>query len=286
MDADEARRALASVGMDPGRIEPVLGGWANWTFEVDSKWIARFPRNAEVAAAAAREQALLPELSSHVSFQVPAPTHEGTWSAMPFMVYRRIEGVPLTSRRPGPGCIRAIGEMLAELHSFPLERATRLLQTPPAHRAWSEYWEDLWPIVEEEALPAMSPGLAGSVSRNYERFLAGMPGFEPALVHHDLGLEHILVDAELDAPRGLIDFEDAWVGDPAIDYVPLRAALGEAGMGLLLESRDLGEELDRRMWSYRWMGSIHAIIYGVREGNDQELASGLAELPRRLHNYP
>ena len=92
MDVEEARRALASVGIDPGRIDLVLGGWANWTFEVDSQWIARFPRNAEVAAATEREQALLPELSSHVSFQVPVPSHEGTWSEMPFMVYRRIEG--------------------------------------------------------------------------------------------------------------------------------------------------------------------------------------------------
>jgi aminoglycoside phosphotransferase (APT) family kinase protein len=41
------------------------------------------------------------------------------------------------------------------------------------------------------------------------------------LVHNDLGPEHVLVDEETTLPIELIDFESAWVGDPAIDFVGL-----------------------------------------------------------------
>jgi aminoglycoside 2''-phosphotransferase len=106
------------------------------------------------------------------------------------------------------------------------------------------------------------------------------------LIHNDLGFEHILVDETDRQPVGLIDFESAWIGDPAIDFVPLRAALGSDALDVVLAGRDLGERLRERLWFYRWMGSIHAIIYGVREGNDKEREAGLIELRRRLDDRP
>src|SRR5438093_1274765 len=147
VDAAAAAKALEGIGVAASRVEEIVGGWAFWTFDIDGRWIARFPRNADVGQAATRELALLPELAR--------------------------------------------------------------------------------------------------------------------TVHYDLWLEHILGD-EVSATRvGMIDFESAWVGDPAVDFVPLHAQLGPRALDQLLIDRDLGEGLGERMWFYRWMGSVHAIIYGV-----------------------
>src|SRR5438132_10065873 len=97
MDTADARAALAEVGLTVGSIEPILGGWASWTFAVDGEWIARFPRNSDIAAATLRELALLPELAAWVPFQIPEPTIRGTWAGLPFFAYRRITGRPITA---------------------------------------------------------------------------------------------------------------------------------------------------------------------------------------------
>ena len=61
-----------------------------------------------------------------------------------------------------------------------------------------------------------------------------------ALVHNDLGLEHLLVGPGPQELAGIIDFEDATIGDPAIDLVPFVAAFGRDALVELLDGRDLG----------------------------------------------
>ena len=92
MDSQDAVSALSSVGITPVPVEPILGGWAYWTFDVGSRFIARFPRNDEIAEAAVRQIAILPALSNEVSYLVPIPSRIGVWLDRPFMVYSRIPG--------------------------------------------------------------------------------------------------------------------------------------------------------------------------------------------------
>jgi aminoglycoside phosphotransferase (APT) family kinase protein len=92
---------------------------------------------------------------------------------------------------------------------------------------------------------------------------------------------HVLI-GDADRPVGIIDFEDAWLGDPATDLMPLAACLGNDLLPRLTAGRDLGERLEERLGFYRWMGSIHAIIYGVRQQVDHERQAGVRELRRRL----
>ena len=264
--------ALERVGLAPERMTEIVGGWANWTFELDGSLIVRFPRNDSVALATHRELNLLPALARHVSFAVPEPTHVGTWNDRPFFAYRRIDGRALRAGDdPAP-----VGRMVAELHAFPVERAAELLRVGPPSRAWRDRYVDFWPLVEEVALPEMDAALADEVRRRYHAMVDDPPDFPPTLVHNDLGPEHVLVGA------GIIDFEDATVGDPAVDIAPLVATLGRDALPVLTAGRDLGDRLEDRIRFYRWMGSVHAVIYGVTAGVEEERLGGLAELPRRL----
>lgn len=279
MDSGEAREALDASGVEAGAVIPIGDGWANWTFLVDEHLIVRFPRNDEIANATRRELRLLPELAGHVSFAVPSPTVVGEWAGRPFFAYERIDGRPLGA---SDGAAAAdLGRMLAELHSFPADRAATLLGAPPAASAWHDHYEALWPVIEEVAIPELDRRTADLVRRGFAGMLEHTPQFPTCLIHNDLGPVHVLLGQD-NRPVGMIDFEDAWLGDPATDLTPLVACLGRPALPALVAGRDLGERIDERMHFYRWMGSIHAITYGVRERVDAERIAGIRELQRRL----
>ena len=286
MEEREAIRALGSVGLRPRHALAIPGGCAYWTFDVDGARIARFPRNRDVAESTHRELALLPELAEKLSFAIPDPTHDGVWQGQPFFVYRRILGRPLEPDDATVEILDALGAMLGELHEFPVERAAPLLGTGDPGSAWRDHLEELWTTIESEALPAMEPDLGDRVAREYHAFLATDFNFPHCVVHNDLGLEHILINDSTSTLSGFIDFESAWIGDPAVDFVPLRADLGRAAFETVSSGRDLGERLEPRMHFYRWLGSVHAVLYGVNEGADAELVDGLAQLRERIESSP
>ena len=282
MDDEEVRSALRTVHLEPTSVRPILGGWASWTYSLDEQVIVRFPRTEAVADATRRELALLPELARHAPFAVPAPSHLGTWHDRPFFAYPLIVGRGLRPADGSPALLRHLQGMLAALHSFPVDRAATLLGTGPPTTAWRRHLDRLWPIVEEHAVPVIPGPLATRVHGAFEAFLSEVDGLPSSLVHNDLGLEHLLVDEQGTELVGIIDFEDATIGDPAVDLVPLRAAFGPDALPRLLPDDGLGDRLPERLHFYRWMGSIHAIVYGVTQGVPAEVEHGLRELRRRF----
>ena len=279
MHQDEVRQALHDSGLDVKEVNPIGDGCANWTFLIDGTLIVRFPRNSEIADATRRELRLLPELVRHLSFAVPNPKIVGEWAGRPFFAYERIEGRPL--RPEDLSIATALGLMLDELHSFPVIRAADLLEAPSPAVAWGEHYQKLWPVVEQIVVPELDLLTGDTVKRSYSRMVEHPPDFPTCLIHNDLGPEHLLV-GKIGQSVGLIDFEDAWLGDPATDLTPLVACLGWSVLPELMAGRDLGQRLDERIRFYRWMGSIHAIVYGVREHVEAQRIGGVQELRRRL----
>lgn len=265
MNRIQAEAALASIGLGAHHVAPILGGWAFWTFDVDDNWIVRFPRTAASAAAATRELLLLPELALRLPFPVPNPSHRGTWNGWPFFAYPKIPGRGLGESDGSAAVFTRLGEMIGELHSVPVDRAAELLGIVTPARAWRFRLERLWPDIETIAMPHMSPDVAARVMREFDGFVSNLPELPASLIHNDLGLEHLLVNESTGWLQGIIDFESAWIGDPAIDFVPLAATFGKEALRVILRDRDLGPMLDDRLWFYRWMGSIHAIIHGVTQ---------------------
>ncbi|HUQ39077.1 MAG TPA: phosphotransferase [Acidimicrobiales bacterium] len=286
MTEDEVRVALARVGLGPARVKELQGGWSNSTFDLDGSHIVRFPRTDAVALATHRELSLLPELGARVSFAIPTPSHAGVWRGRPFFAYPRLPGRPLEELDQAVIGLPALATMLAELHRFPVDRAAELLQLGAPDKVWRHRYEDLWPTFSDVALPELDTHLADDVRRSYEAFVEHPPQFPITLIHNDLGAEHVLVDETSGAPTGIIDFEDATVGDPAIDLTPLVAALGPGALPTLSGDRDLGERVTDRMHFYRWVGSLHCIVYGVTEGVDEERRGGIDALRRRLAPTP
>lgn len=258
-------------------VRLIPGGWGSFTFLVDGDHILRFARNADVAAAHRREAALLPKLAAAVSFRVPEPDFFGSWGdAGTCLGYPLIEGRSLTADDGWP----ALAGVLRELHAFPVDVARATLGQAGTVDEWRAGYASLWTDVEATVLPELDAGLARAVTDGFAALLAGDWDFRPTLVHRDIAPEHVLVD---DSGRvvGLIDFEDAAVGDPAIDFAGLLPLLGHDRVDRLIA--DYGRPVDReRLRHYWWLAPLHDVRFGLATGNRTITTAATAELCARL----
>lgn len=280
VDADEAARALRAIGMGEGHVEgPIGDGWSSWTFLVDGTWIVRFPRTGEVATRTAREARLLGELADAVDFPVPRPELSGEWEGMPFIGYRRIPGEPMTAETFDA---EKVGHLIRGLHAFPADRARALLGDVGTWEEWKQIYVDLRADVRERLALHMDAELLAAVELGFELFLATRVWPEPVLVHHDLGVEHILVDGD---DIGLIDFEYVKVGDPAADFIGIWIAFGLDAVRATITAYGPNDPwFPGRCRFYRWTGSVWAALHGLDTGDDDLVAGALAETRRRIED--
>ena len=96
--------------------------------------------------------------------------------------------------------------------------------------------------------------------------------FRPALTHSDLGPEHLLVRGE--KLVGVIDWGDARIGDPAIDYAWL--------LNGPFPHWDVDDELRRRARIYHRLEPWFEVHYGDFTGESERVHSGLAGVRSRL----
>ncbi|HYD09167.1 MAG TPA: aminoglycoside phosphotransferase family protein [Acidimicrobiales bacterium] len=254
VSTSDAVARLRAAGVRCSSAEPIEGGWASWTFLVDGALIARFPRNGSVAAAHQRERALLPALARHMSFRVPEP-----FDVPDVFVYERIEGRPF---RAGDDVDAALA-MIHELHTFPVDEAQRLLDAPPRasrlEAEWDGFVAHVFPLLDASLVARLGDLRAPPLSA------------PETLIHADLGPEHVLVGDD-GAPVGIIDFEDAGVGDPEMDLLPV--------------TRISGRPITDTMWRYSCRGTLHALRYYVGEGLHDEIPGAVEALRRRLDARP
>jgi aminoglycoside 2''-phosphotransferase len=284
IDARDALRSLAGFDVpDLDGIREIPGGWSSHTFAVEPDWIFRFPRSEITARGHAKERRLLPVVARFVTFEVPRFEHLGVYEGLEFAGHRRVRGRPLDGARADPAALAA---MLDELHAVPVAEVRAVLSEADSRAmSWGAYYEELEREVARRVLPLLEPAVASEVQRGLRAYLeTGLP--EPAelcLVHADLGAVHILVDPATGAPRGMIDFEDASLGDPAIDVVGIRIAAGAAVAREVCAAHPrMTNAALERLDFFTWMGSVHAILYGLTEDRPGEVEQGIAGVTKRI----
>ena len=216
-----------------GSVRPltVLGeGYMSLAIETKGGVVFRFPKGQDAADLSAVEVRLLPVLAPALPVAVPVPEWEGEPSRIcpwPFYGYRKVEGSELDLDALGPSAVRRLAEhlggFLAALHAFPAGQAAEL-GVPMAGR---ERYEQQRDAVLPSLGRLMEPAEYSAVEAWWEAFLedARNWSFAPALVHGDLGPEHLLLD-ERGALTGVIDFGEVRIGDPAADFAALGASIG------------------------------------------------------------
>lgn len=96
--------------------------------------------------------------------------------------------------------------------------------------------------------------------------------------HCDLGVEHIRVDPPTARPCGLVDFDWASVGDPALDFVGLLTALGPDAAHRLIGAYGDGVSWQRLLF-YWWLTPCYELVY-AGDHLDEAAARRLIEAVR------
>jgi aminoglycoside phosphotransferase (APT) family kinase protein len=233
-------------------------GWDYRVLIVDDAWVVRWPRHRLAVEEIEQEVDLLPVLAALLPVEIPQFEYV---SREPWLVaYRLIPGKPLVAEDPD-----GVRAFLDALHAIDVDSV-------PAQRPdWLETYSEQADEFRRVVLPLLDPD---ERSRG-EALLAEtetLTGFDPALTHSDLGPEHLLVcDEKL---VGVIDWGDARVGDPAIDYAWL--------LNGPFSGWEVDEELRRRARIYHRLGPWFEVHYGDFTDQPEWVRSGLAGVRSRL----
>ncbi|MGI5240114.1 phosphotransferase [Dactylosporangium sp. CA-139066] len=187
-----------------------------------------------------REAALLAVVSAHVSLPVPAVRFADPATGV--LAYPLLPGRPLLGR-PAPAALAApLGRFLRDLHAIPLSMVDGLAPVEDAEPG--EWLEDL-------------DGPAELLRMLHDTIPE--PSHRRVLAHADLGAEHIL---ERDgAVTGVIDWTDAAVTDPALDFARLYRDFGPEFLAAVLA--EYGEPPARdRIEFFARCAALEDLAYG------------------------
>ena len=278
-------RATELLRVSVETVTEIEGGWDYVVFEVNGAWIVRIPRRAEVEGWLRKEIRLLPEIAPLLPLPIPRFDVVAADEEEPFVAYRKLRGrsldVMLRGEVDAPVLGRQLGSFLAALHSFPLPRAMRLTRTDPESPGWLAQQEELRERSERDAYPLLEPEERRRADHVFEEYFASVDGVSPALVHGDLGPDHVL--SSTDTVTGVIDWSDASVGDPAIDLAwPTHATPREVAEALLdAYGPESAGPSERSPYYYR-VAHLHEVLHALDHDDAALLERGLHAFRERL----
>jgi aminoglycoside phosphotransferase (APT) family kinase protein len=233
-------------------------GWDFKVLVVDDAWVLRWPRHRLAVEEIEHEVELLPALAPLLPVEVPRFEYV---SRDPWLVaYPLIRGEPLVAEDPD-----GVRGFLDALHAVDAD------SIPAPRPDWLETYREQADEFRRLVLPLLDPDEragGGALLAETET----LTGFRPALTHSDLGPSHLLVrDEKL---VGVIDWGDARVGDPALDYAWL--------LNGPFPDWDVDDELRRRALVYHRLGPWFEVHYGVFTDQPKWVRSGLDGIRSRL----
>jgi aminoglycoside phosphotransferase (APT) family kinase protein len=251
-----------------GKLTLVDTGWDSLVVDVDGDWIFRFARRPEVVKWLRREADLLPRLAR--ALPVPVPHFEFVGDG--YVAYRKLHGKPLT-RNATADVGTELGRFLRALHALP----TKGLDAPD----WVAHRRQFVAKCELRVLPLLAEEERAAARAMFADFFAWPDNVVTALVHADLGPEHILVSGG--SVAGVIDWSDAGTGDPALDLSWLVNGTNDSFAQAVLDAYGAADDdLLRRALFYHRLGPWHEVLYGQETGRRDLVESGLAGVRARL----
>jgi aminoglycoside 2''-phosphotransferase len=293
-------------------ISYLAEGWSSTVWEVNGSHVFRFPKRPAIDSGLRKEIRLLPALGP--ALPLPIPQFDFVWQGGPeyegvFVGYPKLPGVELLPQEWRAQTVwppRQLGEFLTSLHRFPLSRAIALGVAGGDGASWREEYQTLYETVQRRVGPLLDEPTRGNLSRVWREFVDDPANFQfqPALIHRDLCAEHILVekrarcspagcagcssDSDLFDPEqaritGILDWEDAAIGDPAFDLTGLLDFGPDSVQRVLAAYRGPrdGGTLDRARF-YRAIVPCHEILFGLECGLPQHVTAGLKDLDGRF----
>jgi aminoglycoside phosphotransferase (APT) family kinase protein len=240
---------------------PIVEVDYGWDFKVlilEDRWVLRVPRHRLAVEELEKEILLLPAIADRLPVQIPRFAHASREPL--YVTYPLICGDRYANE--DPSSVRAF---LDALHAVPVDEVLA------PHPDWLETYREQAEEFRRVVLPLLDPderprgeALLGEIET--------LTGFRPALTHSDIAPSHLLVqDGKL---TGVIDWGDARIGDPAIDYAWL--------LNGPFPGWDVADELRRRARIYHRLAPWFDVHYGDFTNQPAWVRTGLDGIRSRL----
>jgi aminoglycoside phosphotransferase (APT) family kinase protein len=235
---------------------PLGSGWATEAYLVDECLVARFPRNAELAEWLDRDEALLRYVADCLGAAVAVPEvryrgRPGRHLPHGFLVCALVPGIGADNMEAPANDLlpEELGVALTHIHSAPLDGAKEL---GLGQEAWDDYEGPL-------------------------RF-----------IHGDFSPDNIMVDRVSGRLAGVIDWGNAAIGDPALDFVPLVLWRGWAFVREVMSAYGLeaGPDLEGRIRFHAQVQSLQWLTDTIKRRADPEFHLGWLKNAFNLRSAP
>lgn len=279
----EAAPALADAAMDLlRRSENAPLPHRRGSAVLDSAYVVKFAWSEPAARSIVREGHILRALGDG---DLPLPRPLVTTHSPALVIYRRIEGVPLTWERACALSADAAGRLagslahlMAALHASggAIRSAGLRLGRPMAQCDGVRMRRDLLPRLDGHRA-AWVRTLADRVEETL-----GSPGADPVLLHGDFHGWNFVLESDMNRVAGLLDLEGAAIGDYHFDFRYLPAQ--DATLTLLpLVTREYERETGRhvrleRVMAWHVLTDLGDALWRTEQG--VEVVDG--PLPRRV----
>ena len=193
----------------------------------------------------AQESRLLEIVAEHVSIPVPSPCFADVANGV--LGYAVLPGRSLLGRTPPPGAAEKLGRFLRELHSIdPSTVSDVIAREDPDPREW---------LADLDAPSELIHIVQESVPPPTDRYV---------VAHADLGAENILEqDGSL---TGIVDWSDAAITDPALDFARLYRDFGLAFLGEAVEAYGGLDDAFDRIEYFARCAALEDLNYGRTTG--------------------
>jgi aminoglycoside phosphotransferase (APT) family kinase protein len=269
---DTARLAIASQfpEVDARRLGHLGSGWEFDAYVTADGWVFRFPRRAEYAGVFDWESAVHRMVTPFLAPSVSVPNVEllgvpGTEFPYAFAGHRLLPGLRADDHDVQPAATLAgeIGAALSAIHSVP-EAEARSIGVEPDLEGSAEWFQEA--LEAGPSLREMDSSIASALDWLGEVAATPAPYSGPLrFIHNDLCPDHVLVSRDSGGLTGIIDWTDAALGDPALDFAVFAAWRGwdfvgqlKGSYGLPLDS-DFNRRLSflARVLSLVWLAEAH-----------------------------
>lgn len=240
---------------------PIVEIEEGWDFKVlilEDQSVLRIPRHRLAVEEFEKKILLLPAIADRLPVQIPRFAHVSREPL--YVTYPLIRGDGYRNEDP-PG-VRAF---LDALHAIPVD------EVPAPHPDWLETYRQQAEEFRRIVLPLLGPDERARGEALLSE-IETLTGFRPALTHSDIAPNHLRVVN--DKLVGVIDWGDARIGDPAIDYAWL--------LTTAFPDWEVEDELRRRARFYYRLAPWFDVHYGDFTNQPEWVHRGLAGIRSRL----
>jgi aminoglycoside phosphotransferase len=270
-------------------------------FDLKNQFILRIPdrvfRNHKGVQLIQNEVKMLFHIQRYISIPIPEPIYVSIDPDCPFMVYEKIDGIPLSkcfkkiSKNKRIKIAGDIGQFLTELHSKKICQnalLNNIVEDNFSCKKYREEWKKFFDKIQTTIFHLMNLTQKKWIINLFNSFLTVEKNFnfKYSIIHGDFDISNILVDPNSFKITGIVDFEESRIYDRAIDFI-----FYEEGDYFLEEiisnyKDNLDENFKERIKFLYGRACLRYIEFGLENNLPDMINAGFQLLNTRMKRFP